>query len=556
MADKRSKRFEILENRPVHQDGFIGEWVDVGLIAMDSPNDPKPSVVVRDGLIVEMDGRPRKEFDMIEQFVADYCIDRSVAQEAMSKSSLELARMLVDISVSAKEVRRVFSGLTPAKMADVIGQMNIVEIMMAMQKMRARQTPGNQAHITSATDNPIMLCADAAEGALRGFMEEETTVAVARYAALNAISLLVGSQTGRPGVLTQDALEEAFELQIGMQGLTSYAETVSVYGTESVFVDGDDTPWSKAFLASAYASRGIKMRFTSGTGSEVQMGAAEGRSMLYLEARCIMVTKGAGVQGLQNGSISCIGVPGAVPSGLRAVAGENLITMIYGLEVASGNDQTFSHSDMRRTARTIPQMFSGADFIFSGYSGVPNKDNMFAGSNWDIEDVDDYLTLQRDFRVDGGLIPVTEDEVVACRNKAARALQAVYDELGFPAISDEEIEAATYGHSSSDMPPRNIPEDLKAAERVMTEMINGIDIIKALSKRGFREEAEALVRMMKQHVSGDYLQTSAWVDREGGVWSAVNDPNSYQGPGTGYSMSEERWNQLKNVPWAIKAEDV
>jgi propanediol dehydratase large subunit len=201
-------------------------------------------------------------------------------------------------------------------------------------------------------------------------------------------------------------------------------------------------------------------------------------------------------------------------------------------------------------------MFSGADFIFSGYSGVPNKDNMFAGSNWDIEDVDDYLTLQRDFRVDGGLNPVTEDEVVACRNKAARALQAVYDELGFPAISDEEIEAATYGHSSSDMPPRNIPEDLKAAERVMTEMINGIDIIKALSKRGFREEAEALVRMMKQHVSGDYLQTSAWVDREGGVWSAVNDPNSYQGPGTGYSMSEERWNQLKNVPWAIRAEDV
>ena len=81
--------------------------------------------------------------------------------------------------------------------------------------------------------------------------------------------------------------------------------------------------------------------FTSGTGSEVQMGAAEGKSMLYLEALCIMVTKGAGVQGLQNGSISCIGVPGAVPSGLRAIAAENLITMSLDLEVASGNDQTF-----------------------------------------------------------------------------------------------------------------------------------------------------------------------------------------------------------------------
>ena len=107
------------------------------------------------------------------------------------------------------------------------------------------------------------------------------------------------------------------------------------------------------------------MCFTSGTGSEVQMGAAEGKSMLYLEVLCIMLTKGAGVQGLQNGSISCIGVPGAVPSGLRAVAAENLVTTALDLEVTSGNDQTFSHSDLRRTARTIPQFFAGTDFVFS-----------------------------------------------------------------------------------------------------------------------------------------------------------------------------------------------
>jgi propanediol dehydratase large subunit len=66
------------------------------------------------------------------------------------------------------------------------------------------------------------------------------------------------------------------------------------------------------------------MRFTSGSGSEVQMGYAEGKSMLYLEARCIYITKAAGVQGLQNGSVSCI-VPSAVPSGIRAVLAENLI---------------------------------------------------------------------------------------------------------------------------------------------------------------------------------------------------------------------------------------
>ena len=553
---KRSKRFEVLENRPVHKDGFIGEWVDVGLIAMDSPNDPKPSIRIEGGKVVEMDGRTRDQFDMIEQFVADYALDTAVANEAMGKSCNELARMLVDINVPRSEVRRLFGGLTPAKLVGVLSALNIVEIMMAMQKMRCRQTPANQAHVTSAKDHPVLLAADAAEAALRGFVEIETTVGVVRYAPFNALALLVGGQVGRPGTLSQDALEEASELQIGMRGLTAYAETVSVYGTESVFVDGDDTPWSKSFLASAYASRGLKMRFTSGTGSEVQMGAAEGRSMLYLEARCILVTRGAGVQGLQNGSISCIGVPGAVPSGIRAVAAENLITMALDLEVASGNDQTFSHSDLRRVARTIPQFFPGTDLIFSGYSATPNYDNMFAGSNWDIEDVDDYLALQRDFRVDGGLKPVAEDQVVAARNKAARALQAVFDELGFPPITDEEVEAATYANGSRDVGTRNVPEDLKGAERLMAEGITGVDIARILAKRGFRDVAEALVMMMRQRVSGDYLQTSAWIGSDGTVHSAVNDPNTYEGPGTGYQLTAERWNEIKAIPWAVNPEDI
>ena len=556
MAEKKSKRFEVLNNRPVHKDGFIAEWVDVGLIAMGSPNDPVPSIKIENGKIAEMDGKKRQDFDMIEQFIADYAIDIDMAPQAMAKSETELAMMLVDPKISRVEVTRVFQGLTPAKISRVMDCLNIVEIMMGISKMRTRKTPANQAHITSAKDHPVQLAADAAEGALRGFVELETTVGVNRYAPLNALSLLIGSQTGRPGVLTQCALEEAFELQIGMRGLTSYAETVSVYGTESVFIDGDDTPWSKAFLASAYASRGLKMRFTSGTGAEVQMGAAEGKSMLYLEARCVMITKGAGVQGLQNGSISCIGVPGAVPSGLRAVAAENLITVTLDMEVASGNDQTFSHSDLRRTARTIPQLFSGTDLIFSGYSGVPNYDNMFAGSNWDIEDMDDYLAIQRDFKVDGGNKPVSEEEVVAIRNKAVRALQAVYDALGFPPITDAEVEAATYANGSKDVPDRNVTEDLRAAERLLNEGINGIDIAKILAQRGFRDVAEAIVMMMRQRVSGDYLQTSAWIDRDGTVYSAVNDPNDYQGPGTGYRISEERWEEIKNIPWAIRPEDV
>lgn len=550
----RSKRFEVLEKRPVNQDGLVQEWPEVGLIAMNSPNDPVPGIVVKDGVIVELDGKRREDFDMIDEFIANYAIDVTRAEEVMAMDSLEIARRLVDPNCPRQEIVGMARAMTPAKIVDVVRHLNVVEMMMAMQKMRARKTPSNQCHVTNLQDNPVLLAADAAEAAARGFDEMETTVAVVRYAPLNALSILVGSQTGRGGVITQCAVEEATELMLGMKGLTSYAETVSVYGTEQVFVDGDDTPWSKGFLASAYASRGLKMRFTSGTGSEVQMGYAEGKSMLYLETRCIMITKGAGVQGLQNGSISCIGIPGAVPSGIRAVLAENLITTMLDLEVASGNDQTFSHSDIRRTARMLMQMLPGTDFIFSGYSAVPNYDNMFAGSNFDCEDLDDYLLLQRDLMVDGGLRPVKEDEIVALRNKAAKALQAVFKELGLPRITDEEVEAATYAHGSKDVIKRKVPDDLKAAEELMKSKVTGIDVVKALAKNGFNDVAENLLNLLKQRVSGDYLHTSAIFDKSFNVISAVNDPNDYQGPGTGYRLSAERWNEIKNIARAISAD--
>ncbi|QZY54144.1 propanediol/glycerol family dehydratase large subunit [Crassaminicella profunda] len=551
----KSKRFEILANRPVNQDGFVKEWAEVGLIAMDSPNDPKPSIKMENGRVVELDGKKRDEFDMLDRFIADYAMNLEKAEEVMKIDSLKLSKMLVDVNVSRDEIIKLTTGMTPAKIVEVVGSMNVVEMMMSLQKMRARKTPSNQAHVTNVKDHPVQIAADAAEAALRGFDELETTVGIVRYAPFNALSLMVGAQTGRGGILTQCAVEEATELLIGMRGLTNYAETVSVYGTEPVFIDGDDTPWSKSFLASAYASRGLKMRFTSGTGSEVLMGYAEGKSMLYLEARCIYVTKGAGVQGLQNGSISCIGVPGGVPSGIRAVLAENLITTMLDLEVASGNDQTFTHSDIRKTARTLMQMLPGTDFIFSGYSAVPNYDNMFAGSNFDAEDFDDYNILQRDLMVDGGLRPVSEDEVIKIRNKAARALQTVFDELGLPAITDEEVEAATYAHGSKDMPNRNVVEDLKAAEEMMNKGITGIDVVKALNNRGYKDVAQNVFNMLKQRIAGDYLHTSAIIDKEFNVISAVNNCNDYMGPGTGYRLSPERWDEIKNIANAVSSED-
>ena len=553
---RRSKRIETLDQRPVNLDGYINEWPEMGFVAMTSPYDPKPSVKVANGRIVELDGKKREDFDFIDQFIADYAMNVERAEASMAVSSLEIARMIVDIHVSRKEILELVTGITPAKMTEVMNHLNVVELMMGMQKIRARRTPGNQAHITNLKDDPVQIAADAAEGALRGFAEEETTMGVARYAPLSAMALLIGSQVGRPGVLTQCSAEEATELELGIRGLTTYAETLSVYGTEKVFIDGDDTPYSKAFLNSAYASRGLKVRFTSGSGSEVLMGSSEKKSMLYLECRCLYATKGAGSQGIQNGSVSCIGVTGSVPSGIREVIAENLVAALLGLECASSNDQSFSNSDMRRTARTMLQFLPGTDFIFSGYAAEPNYDNMFAGSNFDAEDFDDYNVLQRDMQVDGGLRPVTEEEVIYVRNKAARAVQAVFTQLGLSPVTDAQVEAVTYAHGSKDTLDRDVTADLMAAEDVLKRGITGIDVVKALAETGFVDVAESVMSMLHQRVVGDYMQTAAILDKDFHVLSGINTPNDYMGPGTGYRVQGERWEEIKKIPHIINPQDI
>lgn len=543
----KSKRFEALGKRPINQDVFMEEWPEKGFVAMRSPYDPEPSIKIEGNVITELDGKKREDFDFLDYFIADYAIDKEMAKEAMELDSLLFARLLVDTVTPREAIIRIVKGFTPAKILEIVNHLNVVEMMMAMQKVRARKTPANQAHITNLKDNPLLIAADAAEGALRGFREEETTVGIVRYAPFNAIALFIGSQIGKKGVLTQCAVEEATELELGMRGFTTYAETMSVYGTENVFIDGDDTPYSKAFLNAAYASRGLKTRFTSGTGSEVLMGDADKKSMLYLETRCLMVTKGAGSQGIQNGSVSTIGVTSSVPSGIRAVLGENLIAAMLDLEVASSNDQTFSHSDIRRTARLLMQFLPGTDFIFSGYSGTPNYDNMFAGSNFDAEDFDDYNVLQRDLRVDGGLRPVKEEEVVKVRLKAAKVIQDLFRELDLAVVKDEEVIAAAYAHGSNDVPDRDVIKDFEAIEQLMKKGITGIDIVRALINAGHRDVASDILEMLKQRVSGDYLQTSAILDEEFNVISAINNKNDYLGPGTGYRLDGEEWEKVKKL---------
>ena len=326
-----------------------------------------------------------------------------------------------------------------------------------------------------------------------------------------------------------------------------------MYGTEAVFVDGDDTPWSKAFLASAYASRGVKVRFTSGGGSEALMGESEGKSMLYLEARCLSLVRAAGSQGVQNGSISCIALALSVPGGTREVLAENVLAAWLDLEVASGNDAIASHSEIRKTAKLMGQFLPGTDFVTSGYSSMPRYDNMFGGGNYDSHDLDEWLTMQRDWQVDAGIEPL--DEADARRRARARGAGGAggLRRVRLPADHGRGG-AARRDVPRLARPSRPRPRRRRARRRPRARRGDqrarrraGARAARLRRRRGrrLRHAAPAGRRRLPPDL-GDHR-------RRRPVVSAVNDPNRYSGPGTGYRLEGERWQRLQQLPHAIDA---
>ena len=401
--------------------------------------------------------------------------------------------------------------------------------------MRVRRTPSIQAHVTNRVDHPLLLAADAASAVALGFRELETTVPVLRDAPSNALALLVGSQVAAAGALTQCSVEERTELELGLRGLTTYAETVSVYGTEQVFVDGDDTPWSKAFLAACYASRGLKMRFTSGSGAECLMGAAEGRSMLYLEARCIAISRAAGAQGVQNGGIDGVSVTASVPDGMREVIAENLCVMLHDLESCAGNDTLMSFSDIRRTAHTLPLLLAGADFLFSGLRLHPGLRQRLRAV--ELQRRGPRRLPRRAARLGLRGRPAgaaTTRRSCPCAGAPPRPAARSTRSSGLASFSDEDVEACVQAHGSLDVPLLCRRRSCPTPARPSTSAASAASTSCARSpRRATSVEAERVLEMLRQRLLGDYLQTAAIFDEDVRVQSNLSDPNDYAGPGHG-----------------------
>jgi propanediol dehydratase large subunit len=560
MTSERVGRIRFMDQQRVNLDGFAHENPGLGLIAIRSPNDPDPSLVIEDGVVTEMDGRAAADFDALDCLIAAHGIDLDVAPEAMAIDDVQLARMFCSMDVPRAEVVRLVNGITPAKLARVVAWLRPAELMMAMTKLRVRRTPSNQAHVTNRLDDPLLLAADAATAVAYGFREIETTVPVLADAPSNAVAVTIGAVVASAGVLVQCSVEEAMELEMGIRGLVSYAETVSLYGTESVFVDGDDTPYSKAILAAGYASRGVKMRVSSGAGSEVLMGGAQGCSMLYLESRCVSLARAMGVQGVQNGGIDGASVAGSVPKGVRELMAENVMVMARNLESCSGNDALMSESDVRRTSRTLPILLAGSDYVCSGFGSIQRYDNMFGPSQWNAEDLDDWLAMQRDWGVDGGLRTADPDEVGRLRRRAAEAARDVYRWLGLADFSAEQVELAVDATGSKDLIVDGQEPDamavLSAAQTIRSSGLGALQVARALLECGYEVEAQRVLQMLQARVHGDHLQTAAIFDESMNVLSLVTDPNDYAGPGTGYEPTPARQAEIDGIRQAKGIEDL
>jgi len=101
-----------------------------------------------------------------------------------------------------------------------------------------------------------------------------------------------------------------------------------------------------------------------------------------------------------------------------------------------------------------------------------------------------------------------------------------------------------------------MPGEVAAMNATLIERnITFVEVVQALAARGFTTEATRLLSMARQRVTGDYLQTAAII-RDGRVISAVNDPNRYRGPGTGYVMTEERKQAISRMRREVSKSDV
>ena len=339
----RWKRFADWDERPLRLDKFAAEDAGQRLFRLHQPDRSQARASAsRAGASSSMDGvrEQRLRHDRPLHRPPSSRSRRSRRKRWRCRRS-NVARMLVDMNVprddagapcpwhDAGEARR-------GRGAPVTRSRSPSPI----RKMRARKTPGNQAHVTNAKDDPLQLAADAATAVAFGFDEIETTMRVARNAWSNARGLRGRAPRSAAGARCSSApAKRPRNCRSAWRASPPMPRPCRSTAPRRAFIDGDDTPWSKAFLAAAYASRGIKMRCTSGAGSELLMGFHESQiAALSRGALPLPAARAWACRARRTAASTARRVTLTVPGGVRELMAENLIAVWLDLECASGND--------------------------------------------------------------------------------------------------------------------------------------------------------------------------------------------------------------------------
>jgi len=102
-------------------------------------------------------------------------------------------------------------------------------------------------------------------------------------------------------------------------------------------------------------------------------------------------------------------------------------------------------------------------------------------------------------------------------------------------------------NGSRDLPPGHPRMVAEAAAAIEAKQLTVFDVIASLKRTGYDDEAEAIMRLTRERLKGDQLQTSAIFDDAFQVLSKITDPNDYSGPGTGYAPTEERRAEIEDI---------
>src|SRR5271170_4319818 len=137
---------------------------------------------------------------------------------------------------------------------------------------------------------------------------------------------------------------------------------------------------------------------------------------------------------------------------------------------------------------------------------------MFGPSNFNADDIDDFLAMQRDWGIDGGLRTVDAARIGDLRREAAQACRAVYAHLGLIDFTDEHVALAVDAAGSKDLGETDTLAVVSAARAILDGGLTVVDVIAALDEAGYEAEAERIMAMTRARLAGDYLQTSAIFD--------------------------------------------